>query len=259
MKKGTAHLNLGKGDSSLNCKGSRVVGGSMTKLLLALLFILCIALPVSAAADAIWAESFYIRFDADSFQNYTHARQAIDFENIHYPLLNAAIFYSTNQMRRKHSMPPFVHAQSLEEAAFMHASDMVRLNFFSHTNPHEPNKRTFSQRLAMYGVEQGYRAENISEMFGIRYIQGSSLIPPDTTGGEIRDFETGKSIPKHTYFSFASALLDGWMASSGHRANILNSNLKYLGCGAHHYHNESFYGMDQFKAVQNFASVVPDG
>ncbi len=48
-------------------------------------------------------------------------------------------------------------------------------------NPHEPEKRTFSQRLAMVGVEEGYRAENISEMFGIRYEQGASLIPPDRT------------------------------------------------------------------------------
>lgn len=48
-------------------------------------------------------------------------------------------------------------------------------------NPHEPEKRTFSQRLAMFGVEEGYRAENISEMFGIRYEQGASLIPPDRT------------------------------------------------------------------------------
>jgi len=155
-------------------------------------------------------------------------------------------------------MVPFIHAQSLEEAAFMHARDMVRLNFFSHTNPHEPTKRTLSQRLAMYGVQQGYRAENISEMFGIRYVQGNSLVPPDTTGGEFRDFETGKPIPKHTYFSFARALLNGWMDSPGHRANILNNQLIYMGCGARHYRDKSFYGMDQFKAVQNFASVVPD-
>ena len=259
-----------KGDSSLNCKHaiwdnllnikrSWTIGGPMKRVVLALLFCLCAVPLISTAADKIWEESFYNRFDADSFQSYRYAHRAIDFENIHYPLLNAAIFYSTNQKRIEHGIPIFMHVQSLEEAAFMHASDMVRLNFFSHNNPHEPKKRTFTQRLAMYGVEQGYRAENISEMFGIRYEQGRSLVPPDTTGGEFRDFETGKPIPNHTYLSFASALLGGWMNSSGHRVNILNSKLIYLGCGAYHYLNESFYGMDQFKAVQNFASAVPDG
>jgi uncharacterized protein YkwD len=206
----------------------------------------------------IWEESFYSRYDADSFQTYRNAQQDIDFNDIHYPLLNAAIFYATNHMRIDHGRPPFVHAQSLEEAAFMHARDMVRQNFFSHQNPHEPSKGTFSQRLAMFGVDEGYRAENISEMFGIRYEQGASLIPPDRTSGVFRDYSTGKPIPNHTYLSFAAALLEGWMKSSGHRANILNGKLKYLGCGAYHYRNDAFYSMDQFKAVQNFSSVVPD-
>lgn len=110
----------------------------------------------------------------------------------------------------------------------------------------------------MFGVEEGYHAENISEMFGICYEQGASLIPPDRTNGVFRDYGTGEPIPNHTYLSFATALLEGWMKSSGHRANILNGNLIYLGCVAYYYRNESFYGMDQFKTVQNFASTVPD-
>ena len=228
-----------------------------TTLLVIILFFSVVPLFLMAE-QSVWQESYYSRYDADAFQSYRHAKMTIDFNNIHYELLNAAIFYATNQKRITHGMDPFIHAQSLEEAAFMHASDMVRLRFFSHTNPHESEKRTFQQRLAIYGVEQGYRAENISEMFGIRYEQGSSLIPPDTTEGDFRDFETGKSIAVHTYLSFAKALLEGWMNSSGHRANILNSKLVYLGCGARHYRNEFFYSMDQFKAVQNFASAVPD-
>jgi len=225
-----------------------------------LVIILCFSVVplVSMAEQSVWEEFYYNRYDAEAFQNYSYAKMTIDFNNIHYDLLNAAIFYTTNQMRIAHGMDPFIHAQSLEEAAFMHASDMVRLHFFSHNNPHESEKKNFKQRLAMYGIEQGYRAENISDMFGIRYEQGSALIPPDTTEGDFRDFKTGKPIPVHTYLSFAKALLEGWMNSSGHRANILNSKLVYLGCGAYHYINESFYGMDQFKAVQNFASVVPD-
>jgi uncharacterized protein YkwD len=233
----------------------------MKRTVLALLVCLCavlIASYVPAAADTIWEEPYYSGYDTDTFQNYRYAQQTIDFENIHYPLLSAAIFYATNRMRLNHGRPPFMHAQSLEEAASMHARDMVRLNFFSHHNPHDPEKRTFSQRLAMFGVEEGYRAENISEMFGIRYEQGASLIPPDRTNGVFRDYGTGEPIPNHTYLSLARAILEGWMKSSGHRVNILNRNLIYLGCGAYHYRNESFYGMDQFKAVQNFASAVPD-
>jgi hypothetical protein len=39
----------------------------------------------------------------------------------------------------------------------------------------------------MFGVEEGFHAENISEMFGIRYEQGASLITPDRTNGVFRD------------------------------------------------------------------------
>jgi uncharacterized protein YkwD len=235
------------------------IGGRMKYRVIMLMALFCTVPFITVIADTVWDESLYGTYDAASFGNYAHAREPIDFDNIHYNLLNAAIFYETNRMRLKHGRDPFIHAQSLEDAAFMHATDMVRFNFLSHTNPHESKKRTFTQRLAMFGVEQGYRAENISEMFGIRYVPGSPLIPPDTAGAAFKDFNTGKPIQRHSYLTLAEALLNGWMNSSGHRANILNSNLIYLGCGAYHYKNKSFYGMDQFKAVQNFASNVSDG
>ena len=233
----------------------------MKKVVPLLLFCLCralITLHTAEAEDTIWKESFYSRYDTDTFPNYVYAQEFIDFKDIHYPLLNAAIFYATNRMRVNHGKSPFIHARPLEEAAFMHARDMVREGFFSHQNPYESKKRTLSQRLAMFGVEEGYRAENISEMFGIRYEQGTMLVPPARGSTVFRDYSTGKPIPNHTYLSFAETLLGEWMKSTGHRANILNVNLHYLGCGAYHYRNESFYGMDQFKAVQNFASTVPD-
>lgn len=214
-------------------------------------------LRTSVRAEPVWEEAFYQTYDERSFRRYGPVQQTIDFDNIHYPLLNAAIFYETNRVRIRNGIRPFVHAAPLEEAAFMHARDMVRLDFFSHENPYEPEKKTLIQRLNQVGVVNGYRAENISEVFGIRYEHGTMIIPPDQGGSSFRDYRTGKAIPAHTYLSFAETLLESWMKSSGHRANILNENLLFLGCGAYHYVNDAFYGMHQFKAVQNFASVVP--
>jgi uncharacterized protein YkwD len=208
-------------------------------------------------AEAVWTDSFYERFDTAGFRRHEPARQPIDFTDVNYPLLSAAIFYETNKRRVENGMKPFIHARPLEEAAFMHARDMAILDFFSHENPGEPRKRTLLQRLALFGVNDGYRAENISEMFGIRYVPGSPVIPPGEGTAEFRDYVTGRPIPNHTYLSFAEALLDGWMKSPGHRANILNEDLLFLGCGAYHYVNHGFYGMDQFKAVQNFSSLMP--
>jgi uncharacterized protein YkwD len=44
------------------------------------------------------------------------------------------------------------------------------------------------------------------------------------------------------------------MHSDGHRRNILDKDLIYLGCGAYYYVDN---GMPAFKCVQNFGSVVP--
>jgi uncharacterized protein YkwD len=224
--------------------------------LLCLAAFCCFTVGVAAFADTRWNDSFYDAFDAEGFRNYEPAGQPIDFDNIDYGLLNAAIFYETNRVRLKHGKPVFRHARPLEEAALLHARDMVQLWFFSHQNPHEPEKRTLSQRLALFGVEGGYRAENISEAFGIRYTQGTSIIPPERGSSIFRYYETGKVIPNHSYISFAEALLQRWMDSAGHRANVLSERFNYLGCGAFHYRNEAFYGIDQFKAVQNFASSL---
>ena len=215
------------------------------------------ALHTPVRAETRWEEAYYQTFDEESFRRYAPAGQPINFEDIHYPMLNAAIFYETNRVRIKNGMRPFVHASPLEEAAFMHARDMVRLNFFSQENPYEGEKKTLIQRLNKVGVTDGYRAENISEAFGIRYEHGTMVIPPGQGSSSFRDYRTGKVIPAHTYLSFAEALLHSWMKSPGHRANILNDNLLFLGCGAYHYVSDEFYGMHRFKAVQNFASIVP--
>ena len=38
----------------------------------------------------------------------------------------------------------------------------------------------------------------------------------------------------------AIGLVDGWMKSKGHKANILNKDLIYLGCGSKYYLNKQF-------------------
>jgi len=44
----------------------------------------------------------------------------------------------------------------------------------------------------------------------------------------------------------ASSMVRAWMASPGHRANILNSRLRYIGVGAAHYHSVTWYSVLDF-------------
>ncbi len=229
------------------------------RFLSVLFFILTLLHSFSFAENSqVWDDSYYDRFTAEEFMEYELSNHKIDSKIIDYHLLNAAVFYETNRMRVKHGMKPFIHSAALEKAAFVHSKDMVEQGFFSHDNPYDAKKRTPFQRMALFGVTGGYRAENITQTFGIQYKAGSPIIPPEHGNKLFRDFETGEVLPNHTYNSLAVDMVDGWMNSPGHRANILSVELKYLGCGAFHFEDRSSLDMDMVKATQNFASEVPE-
>jgi uncharacterized protein YkwD len=204
-------------------------------------------------SSSAWNDGMYVSYTARDFESYGPAGSTIDFGRIDYPLMNAALFYETNRRRAAQGKTPFAHSPALEKAASLHSRDMAEMGFLSHENPYDPRKETPWQRMALFGVGGGLRAENITDAFGIRYSPGTPVIVPDE-GGEFVDYSSRKVIPPHTYKSFAESVLDGWMGSPPHRANILDVDLLYLGCGAYHYNNSGFYGMDQFKATQCFAS-----
>jgi uncharacterized protein YkwD len=221
------------------------------------------------AAQTNWSDSMYKQYNHSTFLSYSPANQAIDFKNIDYELLCAAIFYATNNERVNATtsspgsggsplnLKPFEYSQYLKYAAQMHAYDMVVNNFFAHENPYDSKKKTPFDRMALCYVTGGMRAENIADVFGIAYQAGSSFIPPSNGSTVFVDAATKKNIPPHTYNSFSKALLYDWMHSTGHRANILQKNLLYLGCGATFYNDPASYGMQKFKCVQNFGSIAP--
>ncbi len=100
----------------------------------------------------------------------------------------------TNAERDKRECAPLVLDASLRTAARSHSADMARNGYFGHTNPdgQDPGKRM---------REEGYRT--------------------DRGWAEIiaRGYPT------------AAAVMTGWMASSGHRANILNCSMRSIGVG----------------------------
>jgi uncharacterized protein YkwD len=239
-------------------EGCRGIVKPVVKTFLAAVFLLVWFVPAFPASASAWSNALYKKYSCREFNSFAPANRPVDFAHIDYPLLNAAIFFATNCARVKRGMPPFIHSRALEKAAFLHSRDMVEDDFFSHENPYEPRKRSPFDRMAAVGVMRGYRAENIAIDFGIRYKSGEPVIPPQNGEKIFRNPDTGGAILAHTYNSLAASLVEGWMHSERHRANILDRNLKYLGSGAFHFHDRDFYGMDTFKATQDFASDVPD-
>ncbi|GGU85844.1 hypothetical protein GCM10010498_50040 [Streptomyces cavourensis] len=99
-----------------------------------------------------------------------------------------------NQERAKVGCSPLTTSTALTSLAQNFSQDMAARGFFDHT---DPDGDTPWDRAAQAGV-QGLGAENIAR-------------------GQ----------------SDAQAVMDAWMNSEGHRANILNCDYKTIGIGIH--------------------------
>lgn len=196
------------------------------RCLLSLLLLLALPLAAADKADAApWTSADYARFTPATFRLHPPVLRVMEHGKLDVGLLNAAIFFATNAEREKHKLPMFQTSRALMACAYEHSQDMALENFFSHENPNNPAKRTAWQRMEARGMKSGERAENIAMR---------------TTNGL-------------TYLAFADEMVKLWMNSPGHRANILNRNLRFLGCGVHACTCAKFH----IYATQNFASVVP--
>ena len=200
-----------------------------------------------------WSPEMFLNYSVDSFSKYALAQQQIIIEEIDYMLLNAALFYETNRRRIEHNLPAFRHSDAIEETARSHSRDMVEKKFFEHTSPVK-GKRTLKDRLERNGIVNANIAENIAYMSALNRDPDRPLYTPEQNGGYFSYTYKGAPLANHSYLSLAKALVDQWMTSKGHRENILNRHYIFLGCGAAHYKDSSFYNMDRFKATQNFSS-----
>lgn len=116
----------------------------------------------------------------------------------------------TNAFRVYNGLPALKESASGDTAARLHSQDMADNNYFNH---YSQDGRSFSDRLKNAGISYSTAGENIIAGHGD-----------------------------------AASMINGWIASSGHRSNILNSSYEYLGCGAG-YNVSSTYGL---YGTQNF-------
>ncbi|MBG0832289.1 S8 family serine peptidase [Planomonospora sp. ID67723] len=101
----------------------------------------------------------------------------------------------TNLERQKGGCAPLKHDPQLRKAAYGHSADMAAQNYFSHTSK---DGRSFMDRIRGAGFTGGSGfAENIA---------------------------WGQRTP--------AEVVNGWMNSSGHRANIMNCKYNLIGVGA---------------------------
>ena len=146
----------------------------------------------------------------------------ISGESINTALVTRLVFQKTNQERVKAGMQPFQHLDTLEASATGHSTDMAQRNYFSHNSKGLLFHKSVSERTAAAGVGTRRVAENIAMLPTFRQMQ------------VFRRTDTGASrvtMDTNTYDQLATWAMEQWMKSPGHRQNILNPELRYLGVG----------------------------
>ena len=180
--------------------------------------------------ESRWINSMYAQYDSEDYLKLEIVNTKIDFDNIDYDLFSASIFYATNFQRKKYRRKKLKYSSALASAAKGHSNDMVNYDFHSHRSKVK-GKIKLRDRMMIVGIKQAYIGENIN----------------DTYSGEIEP----------TYWSFAIEIVEEWMNSEGHRANILDKNFKYLGCGVSYYVDKDWLDYNFVKTTQNFSSYSP--
>ncbi|GAA6616824.1 CAP domain-containing protein [Scytonema sp. NUACC26] len=112
-----------------------------------------------------------------------------------------SILELTNIERQKAGLQPVQLSDKLNNSAQTHVQNMATKDFFNHT---DPNGASVGDRAKAAGFQYSAIAENIA---------------------------VGQSTPQQVF--------QGWMNSSGHRANILNPAYQFLGVGYYYLANDT--------------------
>lgn len=124
----------------------------------------------------------------------------------------------TNVQRQQHGLRPVKLNSVLSGTAQAHTEDMAFNDFFAHTGS---NGSSASQRLIRAGYHYAFAAENIA-------------------GG----------------YSTPAATVQAWMNSPGHRANILNPNMREVGVGFYFLQNDTGSNNYRYYWTQDFGTAV---
>lgn len=198
----------------------------------------------SLLSQTAFHDSLYNVHTAETFFQLDIVKQQIDLTNIDNGLLNAAVFYATNEVRVKKRRKEFLFHPVIRDAAFSHSIQMAYNKFYSHINGKVKAFRKVNDRVKFFADRtdgfSGFRsllgAENIA-ITPFQNIRNNEKFQYIKSGDEHIPYKVNamgkplEPLEMHTYESFAKALVSAWMNSKGHRQNILNSRYVYLGTG----------------------------
>jgi uncharacterized protein YkwD len=184
----------------------------------------------------------------DDFERQPALDERIEVAFFDRKLMARAIFHETNQVRVKLGLPAFRSLPKLDEAADLEAAVGKVYQPPSHTNPF-PMIGTPFERVQYVGLNIEQVAENIALLSIYETNTGVGMVVREGRRHFLNP-ETRAELQRATYRWFAREVVRNWMESPGHRANIVNPSLAYLGCSVQP--SVSLIGADQLFCVQVF-------
>lgn len=166
--------------------------------------------------------------------------------DINQRLVDAAILSELNYHRCQAGLQRLKSSSGLRNVAATHAKWMARTRTVSHDS-RVAGQRTLKSRLSTSGVRFRAGGENIGmvhrfQIDGARFrIHGACKFSRSS----------GQPIGVHSYASLARHMVNLWMASPGHRRNILDRKVSLVGSAAGF--NGSAPNCGQFFVAQDFA------
>ena len=204
------------------------------------------------------------QYDSISFWKIEEVNQEMNSESINIKLLNAAIFFLTNEEREKQHLSVCEYNNVLESSSMLHSSQMKIYNFFSHENLYNSKLKTVKNRIDSIITKENKEfsciGENIAD-YPLLNSGGNKFIVQNSFGKQ-RYFSAnyGNELKNFTYQEFAHSVVVGWMNSEGHRKNILTKEFLFLGCGVDLYkkntNSQNLVHNLYFKVTQNFGGSL---
>ena len=191
------------------------------------------------------AQDYYSTSSKEFFET-SIANDTAKLESLNLELLQAAIFHATNLERSKKRQ--FKYGKNLEKGASFHSTEMEVKGFFSHTNRKNKKYKTPFHRAKKFNAKYAVIGENILEEIALDY-KNNSVYDSKLENGiyVFSHHNNGKRIRELTYKEIANKMVDSWMHSPGHKANILRKNYTYLGVGVAI--KKSPYGADDLPTI----------
>jgi uncharacterized protein YkwD len=143
-------------------------------------------------------------------------------------LFSHAVLAAVNFERCKAGKVELREHITVRKAALLHSRNMAKTNTFNHIS-RAGDARTVKDRAKRVNLRWRWIAENIALPPRYKFTSKKPFTVVDRAKCQFLDPDTNERIAPHSYSSMALSVVSQWMASKGHRDNILSRYADKMG------------------------------